>query len=193
MACSGFCVYSNKALYGMNFDFPDTEIKFMIQTYEDMKIFHMQFKSEGSFISSVGMNNKGLFCSEQELWPYVYHLDPKKNNELYFWELYNYGADRYKTAGKYISNNIQDFDFNNGIEMLKSTAQSENIYKTVCSMLFSPSEKAVYIMLQRNFNKIWKLSINQNTIETFKGFDQELKIMLDSSGILASELVRQHQ
>ncbi|WP_457552849.1 hypothetical protein [Desulfobacula sp.] len=263
MACSSFCVYSNKALYGMNFDFPDTEIKLTIQTYEDMKIFHMQFESEGTFISSVGMNNKGLFCSEQELWPYVYNFNPKKNNEIYIWDLYNYallnlhntnqiikyisdkqlihshfpslhllagdmnsnaaiievgknneitlvknkfivmtnfrnadflnhpygvGEDRYKTACKYISNNIQNFDFNHGIETLKKITQSEGPYQTLCSMLFSPTENAVYIMLRKNFNQIWKLSINQNTIETFKGFDQYQKIILDSSGILVSDI-----
>ena len=61
MACTGFCVYSNKALYGMNFDFPDTETKLMIQTYGDMKIFHMQFESEGTFISSVGIIQVSFF------------------------------------------------------------------------------------------------------------------------------------
>ena len=108
-------------------------------------------------------------------------------------QVYGEGAHRYKTACEYISNNIQDFDFNHGIETLKTTVQSEGSYQTLCSMLFSPSENAVYIILQRNFNKLWKLSLNQNTIETFKGFDRYLKITLNSSGILASELVRLHQ
>ena len=108
-------------------------------------------------------------------------------------QVYGEGAHRYKTACEYISNNIQDFDFNHGIETLKTTVQSEGSYQTLCSMLFSPSENAVYIILQRNFNKLWKLSLNQNTIETFKGFDRYLKITLNSSGFLASELVRLHQ
>jgi len=271
-ACTGFCVYADNPLYGMNFDFPDVEIKFIIQAHGDMRIFHMQFESEGTFISSVGMNNKGLFCSEQEQYPLLYNSNPRRNNEIYIWELYRYalsnlhntdqlieylsnrklihsqypslhllvgdvnskaviveignnnkitsiknkflvmtnfrnadfdgessnpaygeGVDRYKTARQYISNNIQKFDFKHGIESLKRTVQSKGGYQTLCSMLFSPGENAVYIILKRNFDKIWKLSLNQNTIETFEGFDRYSKITLNSSGILASELLRLHQ
>jgi len=264
IACTGFCVYSKKPIYGMNFDYPEVEIKFLLQTSGDMKIFHMQFETEQGFVSTVGMNNKGLFCSEQEQYPLKNNLTPKKKNELHFWDLYHYalinfnnsnhlleyisdkklihsqypslhllagdvesnsvivevgynnaitliknrflimtnfrnadflarpygnGADRYNTAYNYISKNINNYDFSHGIETLKQTVQSDGVYKTLCSMLFLPGENAVYIIMQRNFKKSWKLSLKQNTIETFTGFEQDIKIDLKPSGILASKLV----
>jgi hypothetical protein len=98
------------------------------------------------------------------------------------------GADRYKKAFQYIQANKDNFSFENGIETLRRTIQNSGGFATQVSLLFDPVNNEAYIMLKRNFNQIWKVSIIDETIETFSGFDQNVKIALTSSGTLASEL-----
>jgi hypothetical protein len=98
------------------------------------------------------------------------------------------GADRYKTAFQYIQTNKNTFSFENGIETLSKTMQTSGGYPTQVSLLFDPVNNEVYVILKRDFNKIWKVSVNNETIETFSGFDQYKKMPLTSEGILASQL-----
>ncbi len=98
-------------------------------------------------------------------------------------EVYGVGADRYKTACEYIEENLTNFDFDDGIELLDQTAHSI----TLCSMLFLPLENEVFIKLKGEPSKIWRLSISEQFIETFQGFNDYLRIPLDS-GITASQL-----
>jgi hypothetical protein len=94
------------------------------------------------------------------------------------------GADRYKTACRYIEGRFDEFDFDDGIELLGLTAQGS----TQCSMLFLPLKKEVYVMLKRNFDQIWRLSIPGGFIETYQGFGGHARMPLGSSSIRASEL-----
>ncbi len=99
-------------------------------------------------------------------------------------EVYGVGADRYKAACEYIEENLTNFDFDDGIELLNQTAQSI----TQCSMLFLPLENNVYIKLSGDPGKIWRLSISEQFIETFQGFDRYIRLPVGSSGITASQL-----
>ncbi|HVO74944.1 MAG TPA: T9SS type A sorting domain-containing protein [Ignavibacteriaceae bacterium] len=98
------------------------------------------------------------------------------------------GADRYKAAYQYIQANKEHFAFDNGIETLKRTIQSAGDFKTQVSLLFNPINNEIYVILKRNFNKVWKVSLNEETIETYSGFDQFKKIALNSEGISGTEL-----
>lgn len=104
-------------------------------------------------------------------------------------EITGAGADRYKTAFQYIQNNKNNFNFENGIETLKRTVQSGGNFPTQVSFLCDPVNNEVYIILKRNFAQVWKLSIKDETIETFAGFETYKKISIPESGISASELL----
>jgi len=272
LACTSFTVYadSNRVFYGMNFDYPEVEMKLSITESGDVKFFHFQFYSGGGFASTVGMNINGFFSSCQMLYPEVNEWHYPDVNEidagtLYYYSLiycenaqsvvddllalpaellHNYGltlhdifadkygnamvaevgesghliteiqdnflvmtnfpnnefegqpytdvtgvgADRYKSAYEYISDNLADFDFDDGIETLKRSVQSSGGYPTQCSFLFDPLNLEIYVIVKRDFDRIWKVDLTNNYIETYYGFDFYKKIDIAADGILISEL-----
>jgi hypothetical protein len=265
-ACSSFAVYSNEILYGMNFDYPEVEIRFTIQDRGDMKIFLMEFEQEGGYASTVGMNSQGLFASCQMLFPEREYAPRSNERDVYTWEVFDealfgfqsvaevnefirdrrvldwsvtlhdlfadvggdamvvepgdrenlitpiegdfivmtnfpnadyadvsytdvegVGADRYKLAYEHILDNLEMFDVEAGLEVLEK-AISMGDYATLSSMIFDPKQGEVYIALDRDFTRIWKASIGDETIETYAGYDRFESTRLDVSGVLASDL-----
>ena len=86
-ACTSFAVYSNETLYGMNFDYPDTEIRFTINPSGGLKVFQMEFEQNG-WSPTIGMNSAGLFSSCQMLFPEVPAAASPSADELYPWQVY---------------------------------------------------------------------------------------------------------
>lgn len=114
------------------------------------------------------------------------------NNYKYWGEPYTkvsgLGADRYKTAYKYIDENIEKFGFESAFEVLNKTQDASGTSRTRCSMVFAPEEKAVYIVIQRNFAQVYKLSLVTNTIETYSGFTNYFSEKVDENGITSTQL-----
>ena len=265
-ACTSFAVYADETFYGMNFDYPDVELRFTILPSGDRKVFQMEFAQGDDFSMTVGMNSAGLFSSCQMLFPEAPATTSTGPSDLYPWQLYEealfnmesvkevtefisdrrvihwsvtlhdlfadvygdamvveaggtknvitrieddfmvmtnfpngefagqsytdvegVGADRYKIAHENISDHIDTFDVDLGLETLEKAALSGE-FSTQSSMVFDPERGQVCIALERDFSKIWKVSIADETIETFSGFGQTRKTALDASGVLASEL-----
>lgn len=44
-ACTSFAVFADRPLYGMNFDYPDVELRFTLTRVGDRKVFVMEFTS----------------------------------------------------------------------------------------------------------------------------------------------------
>jgi hypothetical protein len=65
--CTSFAVYSPKPTYGMNFDFPDVEIKVDIETVGESEVFYLSFLWEGRYRRVAGVNQAGLFAAAQML------------------------------------------------------------------------------------------------------------------------------
>jgi len=104
--------------------------------------------------------------------------------------MFGTGEDRYKIVYKEIKKNKSKFDLFQGFNVLEKAKNISKNCPTVCSMVFDPIELNVYIALFGSFDKIWKISILENTIETYKGFRKHYKSKLGSKGILSSELER---
>lgn len=273
-ACTSFAVFSNSVYYGMNFDFADLPMKFVIAANGDIRTFHLAFERTfgdmSFFVNTAGMNDKGLFAACQELHPENLHPRTKTEADLFMFELYdaiagcasveeieticrrhplvdmpgitlhnlfadtlgraivteagekatnvvektgNYmvmtnfpivsiagkayfeaqgkGSDRYVICHEYLERYASYFDVENGFELLYRCLNPDPQYPTACSMVFDPQHRAVYIVLKRNFSKIWKLSMENNQIETWRGFKKDLKISIPigDQGILASDLL----
>lgn len=105
-------------------------------------------------------------------------------------EVIGAGDDRYKTAYEHIQKNINNFSVETGLETLVLTQQSDGAFPTLCSLIFDPENKEVYIVLNRDFSKVWKLSMEKETIESFKGFDKPITVKMKPGGILALELIK---
>ncbi|KAB3529411.1 carcinine hydrolase/isopenicillin-N N-acyltransferase family protein [Alkaliphilus serpentinus] len=244
--CTSFAVFSINNLYGMNFDYPETEMRIMIHKIKEGKAFAMEFKQGNDYIPFVGMNSKGLFVAVQNLYPETQGKNQLEENEIYIGELgaligeydkvqqiekyledkrlvsmpisihqlfadkygdsmivevgddenktvkttkdfvvmtnfpnanfidktykevYGVGDERYKTAYEYIEKNIDEFNLESGWEVLKSTVQISGGYPTQSSMMFDPQKGEVYIVFKRDFDKIWKISLEKETIEGVK-------------------------
>ncbi len=53
---------------------------------------------------------------------------------------------------------------------------------------FQPQTNHIYIAVYQDFETIWKISLNNRTIETHTGFNKHLQARLGEDGILASDL-----
>ncbi len=271
-ACSSFAVYtpSGKVYYGMNFDYPDVDMRLSTLKNGKINYFHMEFFDRGSWLSTVGMNSYGLFSSCQMLFPQPETRTSPKGNEtmpgnIYYQSLMNVsntqgvinnlkesdirlvhqpgtslhtivadikgnaavfepgfqkpqitlpdsnfivmtnfanstwrnqhytnvkgvGDDRYITAYEYIANNIENFDYHNGMDILEQISQQEGEFKTLISFLFDPQKQEVYVVINRNFNEVWKVNQKNGTIETFTGFNFYRKLNIGFPGQLTNEL-----
>jgi hypothetical protein len=101
--------------------------------------------------------------------------------------VYGAGSDRYKTAYRYLMNNVEQFELEDGFTLLKSVVSHSTNAPTRCSMIFDPGSNEVYIALEGSFDKVWKISLENETVETFEGFDEHITLHI-SEGVLASEL-----
>jgi len=265
-ACTSFAVYADETFYGMNFDYPDTEVKFSIYPSGDRKVFQMEFRDGDGFSATAGMNSAGLFSSCQMLFPEVPEAISPGPDDVYPWQVYRralfdferveevtafladkrvvhwsrtlhdlfadldgnamvveagdeenvitgiedgllvmtnfpngdfvgrgyehvegVGAERYKIAYENISEHMAAFDVERGLETLEKAVSSGD-YPTQASMLFEPEAGEVYIALKKDFGRIWKVSIADQTIEIYSGFGKARKMDLDAGGVLASDL-----
>ncbi len=82
-ACTSFAVYGEQVWYGMNFDFPDTDLRFVIETEGDIKTFSMAFKVGDEYVPTVRMNSHGLFLAEQMQYPDLEKIKTLTGNQFY--------------------------------------------------------------------------------------------------------------
>ncbi len=99
--------------------------------------------------------------------------------------VYGTGADRYIKAYEYIDQHLDSFDIDHAFEALKQTTQDF----TLCSLVCDPLRSNIYFALNRDFEKIWKISLHEKTIETYRGFEKEVKLPIPEEGITATDLL----
>ncbi len=98
------------------------------------------------------------------------------------------GAERYQLAHEYISENINRFNIEKGFTLLDKIYCRDKGCKTYCSMLFHPETNSVFIALKRNMDKIWKISLLEQTVETFSGYERYEKKQIGVQGIISNDL-----
>ena len=268
VACTGFAVYSGEPLYGMNFDYPPNEVRFSIEEHETGLLFLGSFLFGEYYVSTVGMNEHGLFAADQMVFPSRATVDEPSDDELFIWDAFyggvrdcksvdevltwigarrvvqyqslqlhnlyadssgraavvecgaagnviteiegpslvmtnfhngdfrglpprdvaGVGAERYRVATRYIGDNLVGFDVDHGLELLRRTSISTGDFKTRYSVVFDPEALEVYIAVERDYDCIWKASLIERTIETYRGFDEYHAFPLDETGIAGETL-----
>jgi hypothetical protein len=98
------------------------------------------------------------------------------------------GDDRYILATEMLLNCENTLDVDSGFQILKRTAQFSGDNPTECSMIFRPLKKEVYISLHRQFDKVYRVSLKEKIIETYRGFENYKKKQIGITGILSSTL-----
>ena len=268
VACTSFAVYSNKTVYGMNFDFKPNLLQiFSISSEIQGKVFHLR---PFGFGEVAGMNMQGLFASCQMLIPEENPPATRSKNQISTWifhkmvlsrfeqvpqakdllnnrqmaqaigtSLHNLvadrfgdamvvetgetgnqiteiqdrymvmtnfpiyqlkgksyedaegiGSERYKIAHRYIRSNLKAFDTEKGMEVLKQAQSMSEIYPTRSSMVFDPYKKEIFICLEGNFDKIWKVSLVNQSIETWRGFASFRREPIPAEGVSDADLAQ---
>ncbi|QUH28101.1 hypothetical protein [Vallitalea guaymasensis] len=100
-----------------------------------------------------------------------------------------FGIDRYITATNIINSVEEEFDYNLAFEVLKKTQLSKGQFTTQCSMVINQESMDIFICIRRDFNKIWRLSLMDKTIETYRGFKRYKKVLIDQNGVTEIDLV----
>lgn len=98
------------------------------------------------------------------------------------------GADRYRIACEFLSGNRGGFTVEKGFQLLRDAWCREEGYPTYCSMIFHPGTHTVYIALKLNMDRIWKVSIHRQTVETVKGHARYQCMGIGEEGISLNEL-----
>ena len=266
-ACTGFAVYSERALYGMNFDYDaSVPVRLLVDESGGTRAFHLAFvRGLRRIPRTAGMNEHGLFVSNQELHPMVPDAPGPGPGEQCPWELYaqalsefatvsdveghlathrmvscpgitlhllfadpsgramivepgdddnvvipierdyivmtnfancefigsdiddvhGVGGDRYRVAHDYLEEHLKSFDVANGLELLEKTSWSA----TRCSMVFDPELGEVYVALERDFDRILRVSLEDRTVETYSGYEEHMSWPLNERGIPTTVLL----
>ena len=264
-ACTSFAVYAAETWYGMNFDYPPTEIRLFITHEGDRVVYHAGMPNWGRIAQ---MNDLGLFSNLQILdfntpqtstaaanglalqalydepirslgtvgavldyingrrvvpsWTTSLHtlfadrdgramvVEPYGSSSAItenpgpFLVMTNFpnhdfagqdyrttfgtGADRYQIAYAYIQGHLAGFSRADALETLRRTVQSSGSYPTLVSQVFDPDNLEVFACFARDFTRIWRVSLRNETIETYAGFPLNRVLPLDAAGLTASTL-----
>ncbi len=102
-------------------------------------------------------------------------------------EVEGIGSERYKAAYNYLLQNSDSFCVDSGMELLKKVVSTIH-FPTRCSFVFDPEQALVYLSLEGDFDKIWRVSIKKSIIETWKGFQTHKLLNIGKDGILEKQL-----
>jgi len=98
------------------------------------------------------------------------------------------GADRYKIARNYLRQHTDTFNVDKAMALLMNAINLHSSFPTRCSLVFNPEQALVYIALESDFTKIWRLSIKKSIIETWQGFRTHKLWELGPNGLMTNEL-----
>jgi hypothetical protein len=106
-------------------------------------------------------------------------------------EVKGIGADRYITAHDAISQAKDSFGLQEALAVLHDTAQPHSaMCPTLCSLVFDPSGRYVYVVIYQDFERIWRVSLEEEIIETYSGFSEHVSLPLGQDAISSSELIK---
>lgn len=98
------------------------------------------------------------------------------------------GDERYRKALAYIREHYSSFALPEAIETLEAALNTDSVWCTKASMIFDPLDRMVYIGIDGDFQRIWKVSIEQQTIQTWSGFTKDRSAPVWENGITVPEL-----
>jgi len=89
--CTSFAVYSDRTLYGANFDYTPSAVRFLIEEDEVGAIFLGAFRMGGAYVTTTGLNERGLFAVTQMVYPARAVVDHPERDEVYIWDAFRAG------------------------------------------------------------------------------------------------------
>ncbi len=96
-----------------------------------------------------------------------------------------FGSDRYIKVYEYITEHFADFDVDDAFVALESAMQ----YSTRFSMVHDPANRLSYFAIGGDFSMIWKVSMDDETVETYRGFNTPACFPVTEEGVNLQALV----
>jgi hypothetical protein len=157
-------------------------------SFGSFKLHNMYADKDGGAIIIEASENGNAISSLQDKFIVMTNFPVYEFEGKHYSEVYGDGSDRYKIAYDEIIKSRNKFGIEQAFEVLKKTKFTSEYFPTVCSMVFDPAGLYVYLVLFGIFEKIWRISITENIIESYAGFEETYKFKISKKGILASEL-----
>lgn len=96
--CTCFALYNHKkAIYGMNFDTDEIDLKLKVIRYHDMNLFYFSGLADNKYRDIAGFNSEGLFICTQAV---KYNPDIKSNCDEDDWSAFDIFDKTLKKTGK---------------------------------------------------------------------------------------------
>ncbi len=105
-------------------------------------------------------------------------------------EIVGVGDERYRRALAFIEDNYAGFGVTEALKTLQAAVNDDPVWGTKASMAFDPADRVVYIGIDGNFQRIWKLSIDDRILQTWLGFIKNRSVQIGENGISVMELRR---
>lgn len=87
--CTSFAVYGpKKAIYGMNFDAADVDLKLKVNSYNDMSLFYFSSMLDNKYRDIAGFNSEGLFICTQAV-EYRSGFKSSNENDWFAFDIFN--------------------------------------------------------------------------------------------------------
>ncbi len=103
-------------------------------------------------------------------------------------EIVGVGDERYRRALAYIEENYSSFGLSEAFGTLEAAINTDSVWSTKASMVFDPLERTVYIGIDSDFQRIWRVTMDEGIIETWSGFVKNRSASVWENGITVSEL-----
>lgn len=98
------------------------------------------------------------------------------------------GANRYGILYEGLAQSGDQLDLDQAFALLSRATNQSPGYPTRCSMVFDPERGQVFLTMESDFTRIWKVSLAEGVIETFRGFTEHRRWPLDDQGLMATDL-----
>ncbi|HPE68857.1 MAG TPA: hypothetical protein P5560_09160 [Thermotogota bacterium] len=133
-----------------------------------------------ALIVEPGFEDNQFFRFEGDYWLMTnFYMADLARDRLY----YQYDR-RFNNMEKKIQEYKEEMDLEKAFAILSAAFQ----FETQISSVYDPQSGEVFFALHRNLDKIFKLRLQDGTLQTFQGFRTQREITLSSSGITFDEL-----
>lgn len=156
--------------------------------YGSFKLHNMFADKEGHAIVLEEGENGNAITNLQDGFMVMTNFPVHEFKGKHYSEVYGDGSDRYKLASDEIIKHKNNFSIHQALDVLKKVRHTSEYFQTVCSMVFDPVRLHIYLALSGEFQRIWRISIMEDIIESYSGFRGTHKFKVGAKGILASEL-----
>jgi len=115
---------------------------------------------------------------------YHHEVDPRALEDLEVEGIDEF--ERYLVAEEMIGEKMPDFSWRDGFEVLAAVCVEPY---TRSSVIINPEDNIVYLSIESDFSRIWKLDLHEKTIETLEGFAEHRREEIPEDGLLSSYLL----